>query len=354
MESGCLFRSKSKRSKQEYMDTFRKIIAGICAVLFVVSSVIALFAFNIERKAFNSATYQQAFEKQNLYARMPEILANALHASIAANANADPYLKPLTVAEWQAAITSLLPPEEIKVLTDDALNSVFNYLNGNADSAVISLLPLKQQFAGPAGTEIVKQILRAQPDCTAQQLLQLGLGLLSGDIGLCKPPEELMGLINPLIESQLQVMTLTIPDQVTLISASQTNPTADPRINLDRVRALMKVSPFFPLFFLFGISAFAIRSLVGWLKWWGYPFLITGAFSALTAWLGAPVFGLLVQRILQNQVAGFVPPILFATMRETVSGVTSQILEPVMIEGLVLAVMGLLMVLIVIFIPKRK
>jgi flagellar basal body-associated protein FliL len=64
------------------MDTFRKIIAGICAVLFVISAVFALFAFNIESKAFNSTTYQKAFEKQNLYERMPEILANALHTSI--------------------------------------------------------------------------------------------------------------------------------------------------------------------------------------------------------------------------------------------------------------------------------
>ena len=42
--------------------------------------------------------------------------------------------------------------------------------------------------------------------CTAEQLLQLGLGLLGGDIKLCNPPEELTGLATPLIESQLQVM----------------------------------------------------------------------------------------------------------------------------------------------------
>ena len=53
--------------------------------------------------------------------------------------------------------------------------------------------------------------------CTAEQLLQLGLGLLGGDIKLCNPPEELTGLATPLIESQLQVMAVAIPDQVTLI-----------------------------------------------------------------------------------------------------------------------------------------
>jgi hypothetical protein len=41
-------------------------------------------------------------------------------------------------------------------------------------------------------------------------------------------------------------------------------------------------------------------------------------------------------------------------MRETVSAVTSQILKPVAIEGLILAVVGLSMVLAALFIVKRK
>lgn len=328
------------------MDTFRKIVAGICALLFIITGVIALLAFNIESKAFDSETYKQAFENQKLYEHMPEILANALHISIAKNENAAPYLKPLTVTDWQATITFLLPPEELKVITDGALESVFDYLNGKADSAVISLLPFKTHLAGPSGMEVIKQILRVQPACTTEQLLQLGLGLLGGNIKLCNPPEELMGLMTPLIESQLQVLTVAIPDQVTLISGANGNASADPRIKLDRVRAVMKVTPFFPLLFLFALSVFAVRTLTGWLKWWGYPFLITGAISALFAWFGAPIFGLVVQRVLQNQGARFLPPIFFSTLQETVSVVTSQILKPTVIEGAILAVLGLVMVLV--------
>ena len=336
------------------MDIFRKIVAGICAVLFVISGVIALLAFNIESKAFTSETYKQAFEDQKLYEHMPEILANALHTSIAENGNAALYLKPLTVADWQATITSLLPPEELKTITDGALESVFHYLNGKADSAVISLLPFKTHLAGPSGMEVIKQILRVQPACTAEQLLQLGLGLLGGDIKLCNPPEELIGLMTPLIESQLQVLTTAIPDEITLISGTSSGTPNDPRIKLDRVRALMKVTPFFPLFFLFALSVFAVRTLTDWLKWWGYPFLITGAISALFAWLGAPILGLVAQRVLQDQGAGFIPPIFLSTLRETVSTVTNQILNPVVIEGLILAVLGLIMVLVAMYVLKKR
>ena len=138
------------------MDILRKIIAGICAVLFVISGVSALLAFNIESKAFTSATYKQAFEKQKLYERMPEILASALHTSILQNVNADPYLKALTVENWNATIISLLPPAEIKALTDSTLDSVFNYLNGNTNSVVISLAYYQNNY--PNEKQLYKQI----------------------------------------------------------------------------------------------------------------------------------------------------------------------------------------------------
>lgn len=328
------------------MEQLRKFLAGICAILFIASGITALFLFNIERQAFSIETYQQAFEQQNLYQHVPEVLANALYTSIGKNVNADPYLKALTIQDWQTTILTLLPPEQLKTFTNEALVSVFDYLNNKSDSVTISLLPFKSQLTGPGGVDLVKQILKAQPDCTTDQLLQMGLGLFSGDIKLCNPPAEAMTLITPLINAQLQSMTITIPDQVTLIVDARINNTSDPRIKLNRVRALMKVSPFFPLFFLFTLSVFAIRSLMGWLKWWGYPFLITGAISSFLAFLGTPLFGWIFQRILQKQVAGFLPPVLFSAVSETVDTVTSQILKPVAIEGLVLGILGLGMVIV--------
>jgi len=328
------------------MQQVRKFLAGICAILFIASGITALFLFNIERQAFSIETYQQAFEQQNLYQRLPEILAGALQASITDNINADPYLKALTIEDWKASIATLIPPDQLKIFTNELLASIFDDLNNKTNSVTISLLPLKNQLAGPGGVDLVKQILKAQPDCTPDQLLQMGLGFFGGDIKLCNPPAEAMRLITPLINAQLQSMTVTIPNEVTLIADPGTSNTNDPRIKLNGVRALMKVSPFFPLFFLFTLSVFAIRSLMGWLKWWGYPFLITGAISSFLAFFGTPLFGWIFQRILQKQVAGFLPPVLFSAVLETVDTVTSQILKPIAIEGLVLAILGLGMIIV--------
>jgi len=192
-------------------DTIKQIgngLAGICAILFIASSVIALLLFNIERKAFSSETYKRAFEDQKLYERMPGVLAISLSTSLAETGNANPLLNLLSAEDWERSITTLLPPDELKAITDQVLDSTFDYLNGKTDSAVISLLPIKGRLNSEAGVQAVTGLLQAQPDCTTEQLLQIGISALTGgDIVLCNPPAEVMGLMTPLIGSQLQFMT---------------------------------------------------------------------------------------------------------------------------------------------------
>ena len=336
------------------MELIRKTIAAICAMLFILTGLVALLAFNIEWYAFDASIYKRAFERQNLYARTPDILASALFTSLSQNTTADPYLKELTFEDWKGTITSIVPPEELKLFTDGALDSVFDYLNDRTDSAVISLLPIKQRLTGPAGVELVQKILLAQPPCTPEQLLQIGMGILSGDIGLCNPPPELLGLMDPLIESQMQLMTFSIPDQVTLVVSERGNTPNDPRAGLRQLRTLMSITPVFPLFFLFCLTIFGVRSLLEWLQWWGYPLLITGGTGALIGLAGAPGLGFIVQSILEIYGASFIPPILFAALRETITAVTAEILSPVIYEGLILAAIGFSMVLTTFIIGYRN
>lgn len=334
------------------MELFRKTVAALCTILFVLSGILALVAFNIEWYAFDAAVYKRAFERQNLYARAPDILAGALYDFLSANPNSDAYLKELTLEDWRGTIAAIVPPEELKVLTDSTLDSVFDYLNHRSDSVQISLLPIKGRLMGPGGMAVVQKILSAQPACSAEQLLQMGMGFLAGNFALCNPPPEMAGLLTPLIESQLQLMTLSVPNEVTLLSSVPG--TTDRRGNLHQVRTLMNITPVFPLFFLFCLTIFVVRSLMDWLQWWGYPFLITGGISTLIALLGAPLVGSLVQAILEIYGLGFIPPILFSAIRETISVVTGEILRPVFYEASILAVIGFVMVLTSLFLTYRK
>ncbi|MCI0553409.1 MAG: hypothetical protein L0287_20880 [Anaerolineae bacterium] len=337
------------------MQTLGKFIAAICAFLFIVTGVIALLLFNIERKAFSSATYKQAFENQNLYQRMPAILSNIVTTSVIQNPNLPTFVETLTVADWESTISSVLPPQELKAITDDALDSIFEYVNRRTNSVTVSIVPLKSHLIGPSGAEVVRRILRAQPACTPEQLQEIALGFLSGgDIILCSPPEDVMALLQPVIESQTQFLVVALPDEVTLVSDVLSGTPNDPRLRLNNVRLILLVSPLLPITFLLAILVFAVRDLKGWLNWWGWPFLMTGAGSVLVALLGSPVVGLIVRGFMQRQGAGFIPPILLSTLQETAGSVTREILKPVAIGGLILAVSGLTMVIAALFVVRRN
>jgi len=337
------------------MRTIGKILAGICAVLFVVTGVAALLLFNIERKAFSSASYKQAFENQKLYERMPAIVASALLTSITENENANPALKILAGDGLEASISALLPPEELKILTDDSLDSIFAYLNGEANSAGVSLASFKTHLASPAGADAVLNILKSQPDCTTAQLLQMTLGAITGsEFIFCNPPPEVTGLVRPLLETQLAFTAALLPDQITLISGTQSGTENDPRVRLNRVRTIMKLTPILPLAFLLGVVLFVVRSLLNWLRWWGYPFLATGVVSLVVSILGAPLVGWIIQLIIEIQAEQFTSPILLSTLRETTSAVARQILNPVAIQGLILGLLGLGMVIAAAYLAKRE
>ena len=335
------------------MQTLGKLLAALCAVLFVISSVVVLLIFNIERKAFSSETYKQAFENQRLYERIPAMLASTLTASIAENPNAIPLLKALTAEDWQVSLSTLLPPEELRALANNALDSTFDYLNGKTDSAVLSLVPIKSHLVGESGLQVVRQFLNLQPQCTTEQLTQMALGLLGGQIALCNPPEEAMGLMAPFIQTQLQAMTAIIPNEVAFIPGTTSNNPNDPRLKLNLVRSAIKLTPFIPVLFLFGIAVFGVRTLKEWFTWWGWPLMITGAISTLIALVGSPLIGWILQLLIQNQGTIFIPSILATSIGETATAVARQMLAPVLLEGFILALLGLGMIIVSMFISRQ-
>jgi hypothetical protein len=335
------------------VQTLGKFLAAICAVLFIISGVLVLILFNIEQKAFSSATYKKAFEDQRLYERTPEILAAALSTSIAPHQGALPFLNTVRVEDWQNIISFLLPPEDLKALSDNALDSTFDYLNRKTDTATVSLLPVKSRLVGESGMNVVLQILHLQPECTVEQLTQMALGFLGGQIALCNPPPEAIQLMTPLIQSQLQGLVSVFPNEVTFIADPRSGTPDDPRWKLSTVRSVITLTPILPALFLFGIVVFAVRNLRDWLIWWGWPLMMTGLISVLIALVGSPLVGWILQLLIRTQVSILIPPVLGASIAETASAAAREILSPVVIEGIVLAIVGLGSVILAVFIGNR-
>lgn len=324
------------------MKTFGKFLAGICAALFVLTGVLALFLFNVEWKAFSADTYKQAFKEQGLYEDAPALIAGLLADSAQEETDGGiSFASILGKNGLESIITTLVPPDQLEALTDSVLDAVFAFINGESDSITISLAPIKQNLTGETGVQAFMRIFSASPDCTPEQLLQFALGSLSTEDGLvlCNPPEEALVLVAPLIESQIQSMTRGIPDEIALPLAAQGR-SRQLIERLDRIRILMQLSLLIPIAFLFLILIFAVRNLNELLKWWGIPLIIAGSVSAIFALIGAPAIRRLLD-FLFSQGTSDIPAVLLDLMPDIAGSLARQILRPLAIEGIVLALIGI-------------
>jgi len=330
----------------------RKISEILYAVLFIFTAVIALFAFNFDRSAFTAETYQKAFAREDFYNKLPSVLADAMTSLIADQSQFPVALNGMSREAWEAFFHSLLPPETLKVMGDDVLNSTFAYLNMQTDSAQLNLAPLKASMASDTGAQAVLAFLSTQPDCTFIQIAQITINLLSGgQIELCDPPAELIPVLTPIVQGQLQIAATVIPDQVTIISAPPQN---DPRQRLQTARLFMRISPILPLAFLLGLTILAVRSLKSWLSWWGVSFIMTGSIAFVIGLLGAPILGKIFQRVLVSRMPLYLPALLLGYASDLASAMVQTLLNPVLWQGLALAMIGLVMTVISYFVKKKK
>jgi hypothetical protein len=320
------------------METLRKSIAAFCAISFVFAAVPALFLFNFDQRAFTAETYQRAFARGDFYNKLPAVMAEAVMSSGADQGRFPIVMRGMGREAWEGFFRALLPPEMLQAMGDGVLNSTFAYFNRETDAVLLDLAPLKASLTGDAGVQAVMSLLGALPACDMFQIGEMTRNLLSGgQIELCSPPAELHPLITPIIQGQLQFAAAAIPDQVVVASAPPQN---DPRQRLETARLFMRISPLLPLSLLLGILIFGVRSMRGWMFWWGIPLAVTGGIAFVMALLGGPVFGEIFQRILLAQMPKFLPVIFSDYAGDLAAAMVQTLLSPVMWQGLALAFFG--------------
>jgi hypothetical protein len=320
------------------MENLRKSIAAFCAISFIATAVIAIFLFNLDRRAFTAETYQRAFAREDFYNKLPSVMAEAVTASTADQSQFPVIMRGMGRDAWEAFFRTLLPAETLRVMGDGAMNSMIAYLTMETNTAQLNLAPLKASLAGEAGTQAVFSLLGTLPACDLFQIGQMTLNLFSGGkIELCNPPADLQPILIPVIQGQMQFMSAAIPDQVVIASAPPQN---DPRQRLETARLLMRISPLLPLAFLLGILIFGVRSLKGWLNWWGIPLAITGGLAFVMALLGGPIIGRILQGVLAAQMPNYLPVLLLDYTGDLASAMVQTLLSPVIWQGLILSFLG--------------
>ena len=319
------------------MNIFRKPIAIFFGTSFVITAVMALLFFNFDRRAFTAETYQQAFAREDFYNKIPSLLAQSITSG--EDVTQQPLgMQGLNQETWDSFFRTLLPPDVLKVIGDDLLNSTFAYLNLESDLIQVTLSPVKANMVGETGTQAALVLIKSLPACTLDQAAMIMFGMFSGDqIQLCNPPEDILPMLMPIIQGQMQVTASLIPDQLTLITAPPQN---DPRQRLQTIRFFLRLSPLLPLMFLFGLTIFAVRSLKDWLIWWGIPLGITGFIASVIGLLGAPLLGAVLERLLAARLPNYLPVFLVDFTGDFSAAMVRALLNPVLWQGVILAVIG--------------
>ncbi len=180
------------------LNILARIIAIVCAILFVAAALAALFLYNLEQRAFNPNIYKEALSNENFSQSLPSLLGQVLVKD--SSESNSPFVKQLTSENWATIIQTLLPPEQLRNMTEESITQIFAYLNNETSDPHISLLPLKQRLAGPAGMDAIIGLIHAQPNCTPKQDAEMISTL--GPV-LCNPPQNVLNWAKPILQAQL-------------------------------------------------------------------------------------------------------------------------------------------------------
>lgn len=377
--------------KQFRLDTcLAKTLASICAILFIVLIIVALPLNNILSTTLNPNSYKRALEEQDLYGRLPSLIAEEIVFSMTYNpcvenpagcagenqgqpnqgSGLPNFIKTLTQKDWEGIMSNLVTKEWVKTQTENIIDQIFAYLNSSQSTLVIkmSLVDLKANISGEAGVKAALQFLNAQPTCTEDQLVTLQQAFETGirleNIPICQPPDQLMNEFIPQLQQGLKQATQNMPDEIDLAKPSQgasvdqptKSPTPDFRPTLQRIRRWARLTPVISAILLLLVGLFAIRSVKDFCRWWGLPILIAGILLLGVALLFTPLFSWLMNQALINGKLNFAGLTfnLVQTALDILRFLGKSIAQRTGFQAVVLTIGGFVLLVISFLFPARK
>ncbi len=303
------------------------------------------------KQAIGEQAYNELFNNQ----RPPTETENQLMAPcLAQSGTGGPsgmpsFFQNLTAADYQAILTILLPPSDLKAMAESTLDQLFAYLNGETDTVTVSLIKLKERLAGQAGTDLIMQLINAQPDCTEEDLAQMTSGASDGGMVLCKPPDDVIPIVVAQLQGQLDSAVTTIPDEATIIKPpspgavpSGSGPFgADPITTIRMARLIIRLSPLLPLALLLFVTLFAVRSLKSWMRWWGIPIFFAGAIALGLGIAALPALNTAWTMFVIPRIPPYIPPDIAGIGQELVRFIVHAITEGIALRAVILLAIGL-------------
>jgi hypothetical protein len=252
----------------------------------------------------------------------------------------------------QRLLTSLLPAEAVQQLTEQGIDAAFSYLNGQTGQASLGLNQFKERLAANSGS-MVDDYFSSLPDCTFEDVLALGEGLLGdGAIPVCNPPEVIREAIAVPLRSTLeQQLDQSLPDSIAL---QNTGGLDGLFATLRWVRTAAQLTPLLVILLLAAMTLLAVRTPWDILRWWGWPLLAAGLFALAAGLFVAPAATSLLDATFVARMAETVGAAIASLLSTVTSTFAAGLVRPIIVDALLVAAVGGVLVSVSYVTPKRQ
>jgi len=188
---------------------FRKFLAVLVVLLFVLSSTLSMAAFAIRDKLTDPLLYQTILDDTLQSGEMRVLMTNVLLGSIQGQGALPMDVSPQALENLAFV---LLPDTWLKETTDRLVSALLAYLNtpgAQLPDLNIDLAPVQAALSSQQGQDAVLQLLSSLPPCTTfEQLAALEQGQIT-----CLPDEPYRSMV---IQGVTAVLSGTIPKSLSL------------------------------------------------------------------------------------------------------------------------------------------
>ncbi len=294
------------------MDTRSYGCSRFLAVLFAIAAALCLaaglFTWTADYRLLRAQVYQQALRDQDVYAKIPGVTARLLIAGAAGTGSSAPSsdllnvaLRSLTPDQVESILSTVFPRPWLQSQVEPMVDELLAFLRGGGRGMLrmpISFVEPKQALRGEAGLAAAVQVMNSLPACTPDQLAQFAVLAASqalspspaqlniDSLPVCKPPAEVLPLVQPALQYILDQTAASIPEETDL--GEQIGPLLAQVFLQPGMQVLpylvwaLRLAPLAGLFFLGVLTALVVRSLRSALRWWSAPVLFSGLAGLLT------------------------------------------------------------------------
>jgi hypothetical protein len=201
----------------------RTLLFG-CALWLALACPFAAATFPAEYILFKPQPYLNALEQSGFYRNYPALMLDFIGAGgdLFVPGMGRAVLGFLQAQNAENVLRFVFPQDWVSTQTEKTLRNFWAYYNYEARELNLSvdLLPVKAHLTGTAARTLISDTMAGWPDCSAENILQIGLLLLKGEtdnLPRCRPPQLLENGMLGGLELGLQSFAQSLPEQVWLL-----------------------------------------------------------------------------------------------------------------------------------------